>query len=258
MSKESLYNTLAERLYDAQQSKVAIAPLSDNSDIDVVDAYKVQLVNIDRFVSEGRIISGKKIGLTSRAMQDMLGVHECDYGHMFSDVYFKDVVPHELFLQPKVEGEVAFVLKEDLMGPNVTVEEVLAKTDYVQAAFEIVDSRVADWKIKLVDTVADNASFGGYCLGSIRLEPSACDLKQLHMDLYKNGEKINSGEGVDVLGDPAYCVAWLANKMGEFNIPLKKGEIILSGAFSAALPAVKGDVFEARFTQLGNVGCRFE
>ncbi|MDF9825038.1 2-keto-4-pentenoate hydratase [Breznakia sp. PF5-3] len=257
MNKE-LYKNLAEQLYKAQKERQAIAPLSDNYDIDVVDAYRIQLTNIDHFVDEGRVISGKKIGLTSLAMQNMFQVNEPDYGHLFSDVYFEENVDSSLFIQPKVEGEVAFVLKEDLIGPNVTVEEVLEKTDYVQAALEIVDSRIADWNIKLVDTVADNASFGGYCLGKIRLEPSACNLKELQMEFYKNNELVNKGSGVDVLGDPAFCVAWLANKMGEFNIPLKKGEVVLSGAFSAALPAVKGDVFEAKFTTLGSVVCRFE
>jgi len=253
-----LHKEIAKQLYEAQKTKKAIAPLSNNQNLSVVDAYQIQLVNIDRFVNEGREISGKKIGLTSLAMQNMFGVNEPDYGHIFSDVNFKREVDHSLFMQPKVEGEVAFVLKEDLIGPNVSAAEVLKKCEYVVAALEIVDSRIADWNIKLVDTVADNASFGGYCLGTIRLQPSHCDLKALKMDFYKNGVKVNSGTGEDVLGDPAYCVAWLANKMSEFNIPLKKGEVILSGAFSAALCAKKGDIFEAKFTQLGSVLCEFK
>lgn len=253
-----LHKELARQLYEAQKTRQAIKPLSEDKALTVVDAYQIQLENIDRFVSEGREISGKKIGLTSLAMQNMFGVGEPDYGHIFGDVYFKHAVDRSLFMQPKVEGEVAFVLKEDLIGPNVTVEEVLEKTEYVVAALEIVDSRIEDWNIKLVDTVADNASFGGYCLGTVRLEPSICDLKKLEMDFYMNGKKVNSGKGEDVLGDPAYCVAWLANKMSEFGIPLKKGEVVLSGAFSAALPAEKGDIFEAKFSQLGSVLCEFK
>ena len=258
MNKDAMIEELAVKLNRAEKSKQAIRPLSDIYDLDVVDAYKIQLINVHRRVQEGAIISGKKIGLTSLAMQEMLGVDEPDYGHMFAEVCFDEVIKTDLFMQAKVEGEVAFVLKEDLIGPNITVEDVLANTDYVVAALEIVDSRIADWKIKLVDTIADNASFGGYCLGKKQLNVKECDLKALHMDFYKNGKLINSGKGTDVLGDPAFCVAWLANKMGEFGIPLKKGEVVLSGAFSAALPAAKGDIFEARFTQLGSVSCRFE
>ena len=249
---------LAKQLYKAQENRKAIKPLSENKALTIEDAYQIQLENRNRFVGEGRILSGKKIGLTSLAMQDLFGVREPDYGHIFLDTYFKKEVDCSVFIQPKVEGEIAFVLKEDLIGPNVTSEEVLEKTDYVVAALEIVDSRIENWKIKLIDTVADNASFGGYCLGSIRLESSVCSPKTLQMDFYKNGKKINSGKGEDVLGDPAFCVAWLANKMSTFGIPLKKGEIVLSGAFSAALPAEKGDIFEAKFTQLGSVLCQFK
>lgn len=258
MSKDTMYKELAELLYNAEKTQQAIAPLSENYDLNVVDAYNIQLKNIERRVKEGAVISGKKIGLTSLAMQEMMNVDEPDYGHMFEEVHFDEDIKTDLFMQAKVEGEIAFILKDDLVGPNVTVEDVLAATDYVVAALEIVDSRVADWKIKLVDTIADNASFGGYCLGKTKLSVEECDLKGLHMELYKNGELQNTGKGTDVLGDPAFCVAWLANKMGEFNIPLKKGEVVLSGAFSAAIPAVKGDVFEARFTQLGSVFGNFK
>ena len=258
MNKNAMVEELAAELRNAEKTKQAIPPLSDVYDLDIADAYKVQLRNIDRRVQEGAIITGKKIGLTSLAMQEMLGVSEPDYGHIFEEVHFDETIKTDLFIQAKVEGEVAFVLKEDLVGPNITVEDVLANTDYVVAALEIVDSRIADWKIKLVDTIADNASFGGYCLGKKQLKVNECDLKTLHMDLYKNGELMNSGKGTDVLGDPAFCVAWLANKMSEFGIALKKGEVVLSGAFSAALPVAKGDIFEARFTQLGSVFGRFE
>lgn len=259
MEKQELYKHLSSKLYDAQKHRVAIEPLSSMYDLDVIDAYQIQLQNIDRFVAEGRKISGKKIGLTSVPMQEMFGVNEPDYGHIFADVDFVDgKVDSQLFMQPKVEGEIAFVLKEDLVGPNITPAQVLEKTDYIVAALEIVDSRIKDWKIKLVDTVADDASFGGYCLGKIKLDPNKIDITKIKMDFYKNGKHVNSGEGKDVLGDPAFCVAWLANKMGEFGITLKKGEVILSGALSAALVAEKGDSFEARFTHLGTLHCSFE
>jgi len=259
MGKEQLYHDLSNSLYESQSTKIAISPLSDIYDIDVIDAYQIQLKNIERFTKEGRVISGKKIGLTSVAMQQMFNVNEPDYGHIFKDVDFADRnINAQLFMQPKVEGEIAFVLKEDLIGPNITPQQVIEKTDYIIAALEIVDSRIADWKIKLVDTVADNASFGGYCLGSIKLDPKKTNIKNIKMNFYKNGELINSGSGKDVLGDPAYCVAWLANKMGQFGIRLQKGEVILSGALSAALVAEKGDRFEAQFTELGTISCNFE
>lgn len=259
MSKTQIYKSKSNMLYEAQKNKQAISPLTDEAAINIDDAYYIQLETIKRFVSEGRVISGKKIGLTSLAMQALFHVDEPDYGHLFSDVDFTSKqVDSNLFMQPKVEAEIAFVLKEDLVGPNVDVKQVLEKTDYVVASLEIVDSRIKDWKIKLADTVADNASFGGYCLGTIKLDPNEVDLKTIEMDFYKNNVKQNSGKGSDVLGDPAYCVAWLANRMAEFNITLKKGEVILSGAFSAAIPAIKGDVFEAEFTHLGKVSCYFE
>ncbi|MFV0393729.1 MAG: 2-keto-4-pentenoate hydratase [Coprobacillaceae bacterium] len=258
MNKEQLYSLLSDKLYESQKRHKAIPPISSTHNIDVIDAYQIQLNNIERNVLEGRKISGKKIGLTSLPMQEMFNVNEPDYGHIFSDVDFTNkTVDSRLFLQPKVEGEIAFILKEDLVGPNITVEQVLKKTEYVIAALEIVDSRIEDWKIKLVDTVADNASFGGYCLGNIKIDPNKTDIRNIKMDLYKNNTLINSGTGEAVLGNPAYCVAWLANKMGEFGITLQKGEVILSGALSAALVAEKGDTFKAEFAELGTVSCSF-
>lgn len=259
MANQELIKQLGAKIYNAHAKKEPIEPLSQQYDLTVVDAYHIQLDTIERFLAEGQTISGKKIGLTSLPMQEMFGVSEPDYGHIFSQSGYDDgVVEHESLMQPKVEGEIAFILKEDLIGPNVTAEEVLEKTDYVVGAIEIVDSRIKDWQIALVDTVADNASYGGYVLGNIMIDPKEIDLKNIKMDFYKNGELINSGQGSDVLGDPAYCVAWLANKMSEFNIPLKKGEVILSGALTAALVCEKGDVFEAKFSELGTVSCEFK
>lgn len=258
MEKQKIYQHLSNELYHSQVTKKSISPISSMYDINVIDAYKVQLLNVERRIKEGDKIAGKKIGLTSLPMQQMFDVNEPDYGHIFKDLEFANgKMSRSSFLQPKVEGEIAFVLKEDLVGPNITAEQVIEKTEYIIAAIEVVDSRIEDWKIKLVDTVADNASFGGYCLGNIRIDPKKVDMKNIKMNLYKNGELINTGMGKDVLGDPAYCVAWLANKMNEFGITLKKGEVILSGALSAALVAEKGDSFEAQFTELGTVRCSF-
>jgi 2-keto-4-pentenoate hydratase len=156
-----------------------------------------------------------------------------------------------------VEAEIAFVLKEDLMGPGVTVADVMKATDHVLASFEIVDSRIRDWKIGLIDTVSDNASSGLFLLGDQQVKLGNIDLKKIEMSLYKNGEFVNSGRGDAALGDPAYCVAWLANKMSEFGVALKKDEVILSGALSAAITAEAGDSFRADFTGLGTVEVKF-
>lgn len=247
-------------LLEAEQTKKGIAPLTErNPDLSVEQAYKIQLKNINKKVKAGRKVTGKKIGLTSKAMQNLLGVNEPDYGHLLDDMVVEnyDSVSVSKLLQPKVEAELAFILKEDLTGGNVTTIDVLRATDYIVPAIEIVDSRVRDWNIKLPDTVADNASSGLYILGGQAKRPEEIDLKMLGMVLERNGEIINTGIGAAALGDPAYCVAWLANKLHEFDIPLKAGEVILSGALSAAVDAVKGDVFTARFAHLGQVSVRF-
>lgn len=258
MNKTELLNRISDQLCTAELDRVAIAPISKQYDLSVVDAYHIQLNTINRYLAEGKTISGKKIGLTSLAMQKLFNVNEPDYGHIFQENYYPlKSISSSSFIQPKIEAEIAFVLKEDLLGPNVTVTDVLQKTEYIVAALEIVDSRIQNWDISLVDTVADNASFGGYVLGEIQLDPNTLDLSKIEMNLFKNGELVNKGTGADVLGNPAFCVAWLANKMSEFNIPLKKGEVILSGALSAAVPCQKGDTFEAKFTDLGSISCSF-
>ena len=254
-----LIEDYSKMLYEAQNSKVPIGQISIiDPSLTIEDAYKIQMINIERRLSNGEVICGKKIGLTSLAMQNMLGVSQPDYGHLFKGMEIKDnLIPTDSLLQPKIEAEVAFVLKNDLKGPNVTVNDVLDATDYVVAAFEIVDSRVKDWKINIIDTVADNASSGCYCLGSKKLKVSEISLPEIEMSLYKDGKFVNSGTGKDVLGDPAYCVAWLANKMSEFGVTLYSGEVVLSGALSAAPIAKKGDKFEARFSHLGNITAKF-
>jgi 2-keto-4-pentenoate hydratase len=160
--------------------------------------------------------------------------------------------------QPKIEGEIAFVLCKNLSGPFVTVEDVLVATDYVAPALEIVDSRITDWRITLVDTVADNASSGLFVIGEDRFSLKDIDLPSIQMNLFKNGERINTGYGSDVLGHPAKCVAWLANKLSQYNVGLKAGEVILSGALSAAVAAEQGDVFTAEFSHIGKVAVSFK
>ncbi|KKK39249.1 2-keto-4-pentenoate hydratase [Mesobacillus campisalis] len=246
-------------LQEAEEGR-AVSPLTElYSSLTVDEAYQVQLKTIEQKVSEGQRIVGKKIGLTSFAMQNLLGVDQPDYGHLLEHMEVKnkgEIALNTLF-QPKVEGEIAFILKKDLKGPSVTEQEVLEATDYIVPSLEIVDSRIKDWKIKLQDTIADNASCGLYVLGEQKVELEGLDLTKIEMSLYKNGELINQGTGADVLGHPAKCVAWLANKLSDYSVILKAGEVILSGALSAAVDAQKGDSFTAEFTKLGKVEVSF-
>ncbi|MFC7392102.1 2-keto-4-pentenoate hydratase [Scopulibacillus cellulosilyticus] len=251
---------LASFLVHAEETGQGIEPLTDRyPDLSTGEAYQIQLVNIQKKIDAGQRIVGKKIGLTSLPMQQLLGVNEPDYGHLLDGMVVENggEIPFGRVMQPKVEGEIAFVLKKDLQGPNVTTLDVLKATDFVLPVLEIVDSRVDNWKIKLPDTVADNASSSFFVLGDRPIPTDKVDLAQLGMILYKNDEIVNTGAGAAALGHPANCVAWLANKMSEFDISLRAGEVILSGALSAAVVAEPGDSFRAKLAHLGEVSVRF-
>jgi len=249
----------ADMLYESEKNRVSILPLTEqDAGLTIDDAYAIQLANINRVTTMGQVISGKKIGLTSPGIQNQLGVNEPDYGHLFASMECEDgVIDTTQLLQPKIEAELAFILSKDLAGGQVTAEDVHQATEYVVGAFEIVDSRIADWKIQLVDTVSDNASSGRYILGEKRFKIEEVDLPSVTMKLYKNNEVIEQGKGSAVLGDPCIAVAWLANRLWEYGVTLKKGEVILSGAFSAAPLAQKGDTFRAEFSSFGNVTAEF-
>lgn len=251
----------ASQLAQAEATKVGIDPLIvTNPELTVDEAYYIQLENIKKKLEEGQKIVGKKIGLTSVAVQKMLGVDEPDYGHLLDTMVVENggTIDTKDMLQPKVEGEIAFILKKDLKGPNVTAVDVIQATDYVVPALEIVDSRVQDWKISLRDTVADNASSGLYVLGGKPTKLEAFDLELVGMALYQNGEVANTGVGAAVLGSPATSVAWLANRLADYDISLKAGEVILSGALSGMVVANPGDNFVARFAHLGQVSVNFK
>ena len=251
----------AAQLLQAEATQVGIDPLTvTDSEITVDEAYYIQLENIKKKLSEGQKIVGKKIGLTSVAVQKMLGVDEPDYGHLLDSMVVENggTIDCKTMLQPKVEGEIAFVLKKDLKGPNVTAVDVIQATDYIVPALEIVDSRVQDWKIKLQDTVADNASSGLYVLGGKPTKIEDVDLELIGMVLSQNGEMVNTGVGAAALGNPATCVAWLANRLADYDISLKAGEVILSGALSGMVVAKPGDTFTARFAHLGQVSVNFK
>jgi 2-keto-4-pentenoate hydratase len=252
---------LSNNLLKAESNRKGVKALTDMvPDISIMDAYRVQLATIKRKIEDGQVIVGKKIGLTSIAMQKLLGVDEPDYGHLLNGMLIENggSIDFHRVIQPKVEAEIAFILKDDLKGPNITAADVLDATEYVVPSLEVIDSRILDWKIKLPDTIADNASSGLFVLGDHRVPIEEVDLPKVKMDFYKNGELINQGEGSAVLGNPANCVAWLANKLSEFGIYLKKGEVILSGALSAAIDAKPGDLFLAKFEAIGNVSVQFE
>lgn len=256
-----LIKEIAEELLQAERNKLAIAPLTDQySELNVTDAYQIQLEVTKKKVSEGRTIIGKKVGLTSVAMQKMLGVDEPDYGHLLDDMKVEDggKVKVSDMLSPKIEAEIGFILKEDLQGPNVTFLDVLMATEYIVPTLEIIDSRIADWKIRLVDTVADNGSSAKVVVGSKLSKIDGIDLRSLGMVFYKNGEMVATGSGAAALGHPAHAIAWLANKLHEFGITLKAGELILPGALSAAMNVQAGDVVSAQFGPLGSVSVTFE
>ena len=256
---KDLIEQLAAKLDKATRTCQPIPPLTEkHPSLTADDAYAIQLVNVDRLLAKGAVISGKKIGLTSPGMQQLLGVNEPDYGHLFTFMDCALDIRSDELIQPKIEAEIAFILGEDLPARDVTAEDVLLATEYVTAAFEIVDSRVANWKIKLADTISDNASSGRYVLGNERVSPKGLDLAAVTMRT-EQGDKgvVSEGLGAAVMGDPAVSVAWLANCMRRYGVSLKKGEVILSGAFAAALPAKKGDVFTATFSSLGSVTARF-
>ncbi|MDR2211143.1 MAG: 2-keto-4-pentenoate hydratase [Spirochaetaceae bacterium] len=259
MSPDTI-GALANQLYEAERHCKAIPPLTGQEpSLTIDDAYQIQLANVKRVLDMGHVISGKKIGLTSPGIQKQMGVNEPDYGHLFAamDNSAAGTINTAALIQPKIEGEVAFVLKADLSGGQVSPKDVINATDYVAAAFEIVDSRIADWKIKLVDTVSDNASSGRYIIGNTRLKLSEVDLPRVTMRLFKGSELAGEGTGEAVLGDPCISVAWLANRLWSYGVTLKAGEVILSGAFSAAPLACKGDVFTAEFSSLGKVRAEF-
>jgi 2-keto-4-pentenoate hydratase len=251
----------AAQLIEAEQTRVGMDPLTTvDPEISIDEAYYIQLQNIKKKLVEGQKIVGKKIGLTSVAVQKMLGVDEPDYGHLLDSMVVENggTIDIKTMLQPKIEGEIAFILKKDLKGPNVTVLDVLQATDYVVPALEIVDSRVQDWKIKLQDTVADNASSGLVVLGGKPTKIEDIDLELIGMVLMQNGEVANTGVGAAALGNPASCVAWLANRLADYDITLKAGEVILSGALSSMVVARPGDNFTARFAHLGQVSVNFK
>lgn len=250
----------AERLADAERSRGPIDRLTDTYEgITVADAYDVQLRQIAAKKAGGAKVVGKKIGLTGKAIQQQFGVSQPDYGHLMDYFHIKDggdMACAEL-IQPRVEPEIAFVLDKPLSGPGVNVAQVLAATRYVTPAFEIIDSRIKDWKFKYEDTVADNGSSARFVLGGRQKRVDELDLRLVGMVFQQNGEDIGTSSGAAALGNPAAAVAWLANALAEYGISLEAGEIILPGALTKSFDARPGDTFKAEYDGLGSVNVRF-
>ncbi|MGF0314754.1 2-keto-4-pentenoate hydratase [Nocardia fluminea] len=260
MLPDAVRTQLADELARAEDDRVAVAPLVDRyPDIDVVDAYEIQLLNIQRRLRTGARVIGHKVGLSSKAMQQMMGVDEPDYGHLLADMeVFEDVpVDTSKFLLPRVEVEVGFILGADLPGEDCTEADVLAATVAYAPSIELIDSRINDWKIGLTDTIADNASSAGWVLGKERVAPGDIDIKAIDAVLTRNGEVIAEGRSDAVLGDPVIAVAWLARKVASFGVRLKAGDIVLPGSCTRAIDARPGDDFHAEFSGLGSVRLRF-
>ncbi len=254
------YHELADQLWEAEENRTQIQRLTDRfPEMTVADAYRIQLVNVERRLKNGQRLIGMKIGLTSQGMQKLLNVDVPDYGHLFDGMLLTDgqVCHISQLIQPKVEGELSFCLSKTLKGPGVTVADVYDAVRYVAPSIEIVDSRIQDWKVKLQDTVADNGSSARLMMGARMTPIEQVDMRLTGMTLEKNGELVNSGTTAEVWGNPAAAVACLANMLAEFSIELKAGSIVMAGALTAAVPVEAGDVVTASFQGMGSVTVKF-
>ena len=255
-----LIETLGDELYQAMTTQTVVDPLTSRyPDITIENAYHVQQRMVARRVQAGERVVGKKIGVTSAAVMNMLGVYQPDFGYLLDGMIYNegDAIDTSTLIQPKAEGEIAFILKKDLMGPGISNADVLAATEGVMACFEIVDSRIQDWKIKIQDTVADNASCGVFVLGDRLVDPRDVDLVTVGMVLEKNGDIVATGAGAAALGHPANAVAWLANTLGQHGIALEAGEVVLSGSLGIMVPVTAGDSLRVTMGGIGGCSVRF-
>ena len=251
---------LARRLRDAQDTGDACAPLRDDMDEgDLETAYAVQLANTQYWIGEGRRISGRKVGLTAKTVQEQLGVDQPDFGILYADLCVGDgqEIAMSRVMQPKVEAEVALVLEHDLKMEKPTVAEIINATAYALPAIEIVCSRIANWDIRIQDTIADNASLGLYVLGGPKRKLDDLDLRMCGMVMECGGDQVSVGAGLACLGNPLNAAAWLADKMVEIGMPLRAGDTIMTGSLGAMAPVEPGSVVEARIGGLGSVRAAF-
>ena len=259
--RHGVCDALSEELYRALTERRTVSPLrSRGLDLQIDDAYAISLGLLQRRLAAGERVTGKKIGVTSKAVQDMLGVHQPDFGFLTDRMQVEDgatVNIAQSMIQPRAEAEIALILRHGLKGPAVTPDDVLAATAWIAPCFEIVDSRIANWDIRIVDTVADNASCGVFVLGSARADPRSRDLAALEAQVSKNGTPLSRGFGSAVQGSPLASVAWLANTLGGYGVSLDAGEIILSGSLVPLEPAGPGDRFHLELVGVGSASIAF-
>lgn len=250
----------AARLAEAERTYTPIDRLTNQfAGLTVSDAYEIQLVNVRRRTAGGAVVRGHKVGLSSRAMQQMMSVDEPDYGHLLSDMFVAEntAIPAATMCAPRVEVEIAFVLRESLPAPGCTVADVLRCTAFVCPALEIIDSRIRDWNPTLIDTIADNASSGLVVLGGRATPVDNLDLRTIGAALRINGALVATGATGAVLGNPVTAVAWLANKVAQFGVSLDAGSVILPGSCTKAYDVAAGQTVRADFDQLGTVSALF-
>lgn len=254
------YADLAKQLMTAETLAVPISPISEtHPELGPDDAYRIQQSLVEQSVARGRRIAGYKIGLTASSVQRQMGVNEPDFGHLFADGFYSSGEPlqSDSFISPRVEPEIAFVLKERLSGSDVTTADVFGAVDYAVAALEIVDSRIADWQITLADTIADNGSAACVILGSVPVDIRSHNLNVTGAVIRKNGMVVETGAGAAVMGSPVAAVAWLARKLSSLGTALEAGSVVLSGAFTNMIAASDGDVITADFSGFGSVAAVF-
>jgi 2-keto-4-pentenoate hydratase len=225
----------------------------------VDDAYQVQDINTQRALNNGRRLVGKKIGLTSFAVQKQLGVDSPDFGMLFDDMAYADgqTIAFSKLIQPKVEAEIALVLKSDLVKAQHTIEDIMAATDYAVAAIEVVDSRIENWKISLLDTVADNASSAAFVLGSKKVQLTEVDLVNCQMQMINNGQVVSQGQGKACLDHPLNAAVWLADEMVKRGRPLQAGDIVLTGALGPMVTVQVGESYQVDIQGFGSVTAAF-
>ncbi|TVZ02500.1 2-keto-4-pentenoate hydratase [Trebonia kvetii] len=258
-------STAAGLLWAAERDMAPVDPLTESfPGIDVVDAYEIQLINIRRKIAAGARVRGHKVGLSSPVMQQMMGVDEPDYGHLLDSMVLSQETPIAAggYCYPRIEVEIGYILGAPLPGAGCTEEDVLAATEYIVPSLELIDSRITNWQIKLPDTIADNASSAGVILGEARRTPAelaaaGIDLANIDAVLYSGDQEVARGNTSAVLGNPTWCVAWLARKVAGFGVKLEAGHLIIPGSCTRAIDATPGTSFRAEFAGLGSVTAEF-